>query len=286
VRIEEPATLTTTGSELSDLLQPAQVSSLRTVARVVEVIELVARQRDDISASEIATRLGMPMSSAHSVIRRLLALGYLELATDRRRYRSGPRLIRLGIRVVNGLRVVEVARPVIKALAAATGEDVYLAVRQSDSIIYAEKVEGDHHLRLNLALGDPRPLHASAAGKLFLAFQDERRVSELLEKADLFRFTLRTVTDRRRLDRDLRAIRRAGYAVTLSEHIEGVTGIAAPIRDSSGHFVAAITVPLPRNRFLRARHQLIRQVVGAACEVSAGLGWIESPTDLIGDTMP
>lgn len=249
------------------------LTGLRTVARVVEVIELVAERRPGQTVTQIAARLGLPMSSAHSVVRRLCTLGYLEPASSGRGFDPGPRMVRLGIRISGGLHVVEVARPIISELAASTGEDVYLAIPQGDSIPYADKVEGFHGVRLSIALGDPRPLHATAAGKLFLAQQPAKRVVALVSRHGLDAFTPSTVTDLSALLKDLAAIRQAGCATTVDEHIHGIIGVAAPVHDAAGKFVAAVTVALPKARYLPIREELTSDVVAAAREVSRRLGW-------------
>jgi IclR family KDG regulon transcriptional repressor len=249
------------------------VGALRTVARVVEVLRLVADRPAGVTIAEISSQLRLPSSSAHSVVRRLAALGYLERGRGGRIYGPGAALIQLGIRVVGGLSVVPTARPFISRLAEETGEDVYLAVPQPDAIVYAEKVEGFHSLRLSIMLGEPRPLHATAAGKLYLAEQTPDRIGELIAGIPLSPFTASTITDPVELRSELGKVRADGYAVTVDEHIHGVIGVAAPVRDASGTFVAAVTMALPKVRFSANRSGLVASVVVTAAEISSRLGW-------------
>src|ERR1700722_5708268 len=100
-------------------------AALRTVERVVEVLELVGQRRGGVAGSDIASSLGMPVSSAHALAHRLLELDYLRRRSDNRKYDIGPRLTRLGVKITAGLDVVAVARPFIAELAAAIDEDVY-----------------------------------------------------------------------------------------------------------------------------------------------------------------
>ncbi|PZR86644.1 MAG: hypothetical protein DLM67_23570 [Candidatus Nephthysia bennettiae] len=252
------------------------ISALRTVARVVAILELAAAEGSEgLTASEIASRLDIPASSAHSVVRRLNALGYLETAADGRHYRGGPNLVRLAVRLVGGLDAVALSRPVVSQLAAETGEDVYLALPYGNSISYADRAEGFHSLRLRIGLGEPRPLHATAAGKLYLAQLDDARLESVLRGATFAAYTPKTITDARRLRADLREIRARGFAKTLEEHLEGVIGIAAPVCNAHGDFSAAITMALPKARFERNQETLVARVLLAARTVSERLGWRE-----------
>jgi IclR family KDG regulon transcriptional repressor len=255
------------------------VGALRTVARVVDVLRLVADRPAGVTIAEVSTQLRLPSSSAHSVVRRLAALGYLERGPGGRIYGPGTELVQLGIRVVGGLSVVPTARPFISQLAEETGEDVYLAVPQTDAIVYAEKVEGFHSLRLSITLGEPRPLHATAAGKLFLAEQSSERIGELIAEIPLSPFTPSTITDPTALRNELGKVRADGFAVTVDEHIHGVIGVAAPVRDASGGFVAAVTMALPKVRFNANRSGLVASVVATAGEISGRLGWLSHDGD-------
>ncbi|MHB8731061.1 MAG: IclR family transcriptional regulator, partial [bacterium] len=248
-------------------------AALRTVARVVEVLELVADRPPGLAISEIASLLEMPVSSAHALVRRLAELDYLRRRPSDRRYHAAPRLVRLGIRVAGGLEVMTVARPFISDLSARTGEDVYLALVEDRGVIYADRATGSQSLRLDIALGTLRPLHATAVGKLYLAMLDESELKTGLRRLKLERYTSNTLTEPAALARELQAIRRAGYALTNGEHIEGVSSVAAAIRDGAGDFVGALVLALPRRRFKEHQQVLIRSVVAAAHHVSEQLGW-------------
>jgi DNA-binding IclR family transcriptional regulator len=249
-------------------------AALRTVERVVEVLELIGQRRGGVAGSDIASSLGMPVSSAHALARRLLELDCLRRRNDNRKYDIGPRLTRLGVKITAGLDVVAVARPFIAELAAAIDEDVYLALADEHGITYVDRVESSRSLRLSITLGEPRSLHASAVGKLYLGMLPMRQLREHLEAIHLDKFTPHTVTDKFRLARELATIRKNRYAVTNEEHIEGVAAVAAPIYDNVGQFMAAITVALPRARF---HSDLKTRIVSVADQVSEQLGWSTVP---------
>lgn len=259
-------------SQEAILRDASATATLRTVARVVAVLELVS-DGSALTVSQIASRLDLPISSAHSVVKRLNELGYLEVRLGERSYQAGPTLVRLGIKITGSIDVMTAARPYISALAESTGEDVYLALVDKAGIVYADRVEGRQSLRLSIALGEPRPLHSTAVGKLYLAQLSDSVLAATLGQLAMIRHTENTITSPETLRRQLRQIRRDGYSVTDQEHLDGVAAVAAPVLGSEGQFIASITIALPRSRFLSKRADLIREVTNVAKDVSAQLGW-------------
>jgi len=247
--------------------------TLRTIARVIEVLEHLAEYPEGLTISEMAELLGMPISSGHVLIRRLTEMDCLRRRPGERRFQTGPRMVRFAIRVAGSMEVIAVARPFITDLAKKTHEDVYLALVEDQSVIYADRATGTQSLRLDFALGQPRALHATAVGKLYLAMLQESEARARLRRLKFQRFTRKTLTDASSLDRALRSIRRLGYAITEDEHIDGVSAVAAPIRGSVGQFLGAVALPLPRKRFKEHGRALVREVLSTAERISEQLGW-------------
>lgn len=247
--------------------------SQRTVGRVVAVLELLADPDRPLRLTEIARAIDAPFSSTHGLMQVLVRLRYVELSTDRR-YTSGPRLARLGVRIHSRLRLIEVARPRIVRLSIQLDEDVYLALYEGASVSHIERIEGRHPLRLNVTLGVPRPLHATAAGKLYLASLAPSELEALLHDYDLRAFTASTITRADALKVDLERVRHRGFSISDQESIEGVVSTGAPVYDANGRLIAAITSPIPLSRYHDRERAVARALIETAAEVSAALGWI------------
>jgi len=245
----------------------------RTVARVVEVLELIAGRRNGVGISAIASELDLPVSSAHVLIRRLLELEYLKLIPNTKLYMAGPRLNRLGIKLTSVIDVIDIGRPFIRALAERTGEDIYLAVAEDNGITYADRVEGSNSVRLQIALGEPRLLHATAMGKLYLAFQSEPHLKQLLGTLEFIKCGSLTITTEQALLQDLAEIRQRGYALSINEHIEGIAAVSAPVFDRESELVAAVGIAVPISRFNTNKPYLIQETITTAIEISKQLGF-------------
>ncbi len=238
-------------------------------ARTFDVLELLAGHAGGMTVTEISTRLDLPISSSHNLLQRMVASEVVSV-TDGPRYSLGPRAVRLGIRIADGLEVRGLARRHLQELARGTGEDVYLAVRLGRRITYVERVPGSRPVTVEIRLGQDLYLHATAVGKLFAAHDETlRRRLWARSRPRLTEHTLVEVDD---LEAEFATVRETGVAVSREEAILGVVGIAVPVRDAHGDLVAAVHVSAPLPQLGATEAELVRaaQVTAAAVERELG----------------
>jgi IclR family acetate operon transcriptional repressor len=247
--------------------------SFRTIGRVARLLELLADSPQPLRLTDVAQALEVPFSSTHGLLQALVRLQLAEMSGDERRYMAGPRLRRLGIRVVSRLDIIDVARPRIARLVSQIDEDAYLALYEGRSFSHVQRFESSHSLRLNISLGVPRPLHSTAAGKLYLASLDPSERSAVLAEIDLEKFTPYTLVQPEILSEHLDKVHRQGFAISDQESIEGVTSTGAPVYDAAGRLIGAVTSPIPRSRYVGRDEVVTRAVVETAADISAVLGW-------------
>ena len=185
------------------------------------------------------------------------------------RYRLGPRLLQLGNAVLARLDLRETARPHLRALVEATGETATLSAPGDPDAVTVDFVQGPGSVVSVARLGRPSIAHATAAGKVGLAFGAAR-----LPKGDLERFTARTVTDRARLAAELERVREQGYADAAGEREDDLNALAAP---SSG--AGASSPPSsgcrapPRGSTTRAMRKAAGPLLQLSRATSDALGW-------------
>ena len=138
--------------------------------RTASLLAALVDQPQGITAAALAQRLDIPKSTLSLILRHFLDLGIVERAHDRAGVVIGPELVKLAFRIVSNLQVPRVARPHLEWLARETHENVYLGVQNGLRAIYIDRVDGTESVRVNVELGAARPLHATALGKLILAF--------------------------------------------------------------------------------------------------------------------
>jgi DNA-binding IclR family transcriptional regulator len=160
------------------------------------------------------------------------------------------------------------------ALAARTGESAKVATFADGRVVIAHHVFRADKSDQVLLTGTVVPLHASALGKVLLAF-DPGAARSIMGK-DLPSYTFRTITERVPLQRDLAAIRDQGWASAVEESAAGVSSIAAPVRDGGGYVVASVGIEGETSRMCdersRPRPALVSHVIRAGRSISRELG--------------
>ena len=245
---------------------PEEAGEDTSFARGLRILLTVA-DRGEVRAEELAALLDTPTSTVYRYLRTLTAFGFV----DRRdgRYLLGPRLvIGSGVRVTSE-QLIRIADPVLRQLAAETGETAVITRRVGLSAVCLHRVESTQPLRVTLEPGSMAPLHAGATGRVLLAYTPPEIIEEVIARG-LERVT-RQSPDEPLLRSLLAETREAGVARSEGELISGAVGIAAPIfRD--GGIVGAVGVIGPAARCgLAWRNRAMHILPEAARTIMAGL---------------
>lgn len=210
----------------ADVARPAQH---RAAKRALELIEIVADGDGGLTLSELAVRAGVPKSTAHALLHTLTEETFLERSPSEGRYTIGPRLLRLLGRVPDQFELPRIARPIMQQIVDEFGETALLGIRRGAHILYVEQVEAPQFIRYVVPLGEPRPLHCTSIGKLFMAYMEPADLRSLLRESPPQSYTAHTETDIDGLLRQARSVRAEGVGYNREESIAGATAVAAPI---------------------------------------------------------
>lgn len=245
-----------------------------TVDKALQVLQALSKRPGEWGVSELASQLGQARSVIHSILRTLVARGFVEQDERTKRYRLGTAILLLAQSMTNHLDLRQVAHGPMQVLSNATGECAYLLVPSGNACVTILRTEPPVVLRLTTEIGSISPLHAASNPKAILAYmhpdQVRRYLSGPLEKATPF-----TPTDPDLIIRELEEIRRLGYAYTEGELFAGVAGIAAPIFDAQGEVVGSVGVGGLVPRIQAGREEITTRVVECARVISASLGFSE-----------
>jgi IclR family acetate operon transcriptional repressor len=223
-------------------------ASVGTLARGLDVLELFASHAPAMTQKEIASRLGLPGPTVHRLTRLLLERGYLVRDSDGRRLRLGLGLVRLLPAVLSGLRLPDVARERLRALAEETGETASLAVLHGGDVVYLVSESGGNLLTLRAGVGLHLPSHSTALGKCLLAQLPDAEARRAAGREPYPALTARTLTSWEELRKSLEEVRRTGVALSHGEYELGLDALAVPVAWSDGAGPVAINVSLPSTR--------------------------------------
>lgn len=238
------------------------------VQRALAVVDALAEAERELGTNELARRTGINASTVSRLLATLVEAGYVEHLPDSGRYRLGSRLLQLGTIVLERLDVRRIASPHLHALVAATGETATLSVAGERDAVTVDFVQSPAMVQSVAHVGRPSVAHATATGKVLLAFG-----KRTLPRGPMRAYTEQTITDRNRLARELESVRERGYATNLKEREEDLNAIAAPVRGSRGELAAILGVQGPASRFGTAQMEAaVRPLLQHASQLSAQLG--------------
>ena len=184
-------------------------------------------------------RLGLPKSSAHSLLVALERRGYLQRCDNSGRYRFGPKILSLANVALCGMTLRDVAFPVLIGVMRSTGLAAKMAILDRDQAVLIEQVHPPHIATPMTWLGKRLDLHCTALGKALAAFQPREQWSRLITEHRLPRHNTNTICSPRRFLRELALTRERGYALDNEEFDLGMRCLAVPVRGGSEHAAAA-----------------------------------------------
>jgi IclR family acetate operon transcriptional repressor len=246
------------------------VAGAQTISRAFGVLRLFCEHRGDLGVGTIAKELGFNLSTTHRIVRALVAENYLAQNQETERYYLGTGALLLG-RAAHRTFNLDVVSPVLHRLAATTGESVNLGVLSGDTAVVVERIESSEPLRFTQPPGTRVPLHASAMGKVLLAFNADAERRTLRGRPRLPALTPNSRVTADALRDDLESTRRRGWSVDDEESVVGVRCVGAPIRDGAGIATAAIAVQAPAVRMPDERFADLGPELARAAQEISGL---------------
>jgi DNA-binding IclR family transcriptional regulator len=214
--------------------------AIQSIERAAAILELLQQSDRSLQLREISDHLQLSKATTHGIVRTLVTLGYVDQDPDNGSYASGPRAVGHSPAELDGNDLRSVAMPWADTLAAAAGFEVAMA------LLVGHEAELVHHVfrpddtPQRLRVGQRIPLHATACGKLLLAYSPMR--GRLLRNVSLDRYTRRTSTSRTHLAEEVERIRHSGVAVSDREFEPEVAAVAVPVHGRGRTSSAALAV--------------------------------------------
>lgn len=226
-----------------------------------------------LSARELAARVDLPKSTAQRLLQSLEESRMTVQDPASRKYRLGPKTLTLGMAYRERLDLRNAALPHMRALRDLTNETIGLSVAVGAERMFTEEVQSQSELRAHSELGVPYPLWMGAPGRVLLAHLPAPEIDDVLAGAGEPAWRSIGLADRAALLDRLAAIRRDAHDRAFDETITGVSAIAAPVRDASGHVTAALSLSAPSGRMSAAEmDHMLPELKTTAGKISAALG--------------
>jgi DNA-binding IclR family transcriptional regulator len=255
---------------------------VKSAERAVKILEAVAQARGGLTHTEMCHALRIPSGSLTPLLNTLRSIGYLLMDPSGKKYLLGPSVLFLARRYQEELDIVRIGQPFLTELVRMTGEAAAITIENGNRSTVVAKLNSPLPVSPSLNLGDSAPLYAGASGKIYLAFRSDEEIHRYLSTVALKRFTPKTPIHPNEIWRELRAIREEALSYSREYIFEGVTAVAAPVRDFSGKVVATFIVSAPTSRMgvekeervgkaLREASLAFSRKLGFGCDEQIGL---------------
>lgn len=209
--------------------------------RGMRLLDCFEPGRPEMTLADLVRASGYSKTSTYRLLITLEQAGWLE-RTSTAAFRLTLKPFQLGSVVMDSLDVRREAVPIMGALAAETGDSVYLVVPDAGRAVCLERIDGGGGVRIaDLNVGGSQPLHVGAGPRALLAFREPELLPKV-EAAGLDQLTSATLSEREALLADLAETRRRGYAISRGDATTGVGALGAPVFDVTGTAIAALSV--------------------------------------------
>jgi len=254
-----------------------ELKRVQSLDRALNILEVMAKEEAPISVSELASKVGLKVSTVHRLLSTLASRGYIEQDAETSKYRLGLKLLEVGNAALYYYDVRSVARPYLEELVDKCNETTNLAVLDGTEVVYIDQVESKSMIIVKMfaQVGNRGPVHCTASGKCMLAYLPEDKREDVLSKITLKKYTNETIVDLSYLRKELSRISEEGLAFDWGEMEEHVRCVAAPVFDRLGRVVASISISGPSNRITSyyIKNELGDMVRDTALNVSRKMGY-------------
>lgn len=241
---------------------------MNTVRTTVGLLRQFTADEPELGVSELARRMGLDKATVHRVLKTLIAERFVEQNAETKRYRLGFGVLDVAAARLASFEFLAVAATQIRQLGVEVGETVSLHVPDGHETVCIDAAEAPHPVRVTYFIGERFPAHLTSPGLAMLSTLPKQQWIALFERSRQ-RYGSRDVVQSE-LSEVLARTKAQGYAVADGSFQEGVRAIAAPVCDSTGAFVCALSIAVPAQRLtMKQLVQLAPALKQAAARVAA-----------------
>ena len=247
---------------------------IQTVSRALDLLEQFQVGNAELGITDLSNRMNLQKNNVFRLVATLKEKNYIEMNNSTGKYRLGIKTRALGQVATRLIDFADHARPFLGELKQQCHETCYFSIIKDGYTYYLDGVESDLPVRVSQQVGSSRPLYCTAAGRVQLAFMESQKRMDLLSGSEMKGLTASTITDPDVLLGELNKVAQQGYAIDDQEHDAGVMEIAAPVFDSNGAIIGALSILGPEMRLAgtRLENELLPLLCQSASRLSISLG--------------
>ncbi|MEA1939416.1 MAG: IclR family transcriptional regulator [Candidatus Caldatribacteriota bacterium] len=229
---------------------------IHSVENTFSLLEVFAKNGLEMGVIELCRKTSLPKGTIHRLLGTLKNLGYIDQNPTNRKYRLTIKILKLGFPVTDNIGISHLI-PCTKILSQKFNETVNLAILDGDEILYIYSNGGDNTLKFDLKIGSHQPAYCAALGRVLLSYLPEEEIDRYLQRVELKAYTPFTLTNKDKLKKELKEIRKKGYAFIKEEYMLGVFCVAVPIKNFQGEVCVGMSFSIPTARYNKDKVSLL-----------------------------
>lgn len=217
----------------------------QSVERALDILGILAENKEGMGVTELAKGLSLGKSTVHRLLSTLKFKNFVQQDSSTEKYAVGWKILQMKSALSRYVHLEMEAVPFLEELVRKCNETAHLAIldKNTSEVVYIKSIEADKMIRARAAIpGERLSAHSTALGKTLLAFLPSQEFRKIMRNRKLERFTRYTIVSFKKLEKELNKIRNQQFAIDDRERDEESRCIAAPVRDSSGEVIAAISI--------------------------------------------
>lgn len=215
--------------------------TLKTLENALDMLSYFTSENPEWGLRDLAREMNINHTVLHRILKTYEKKGYLIQNRSTKNYELGLKFLEFTSVIKQKMKLTEFIQPVMKELANAVNETVFLTLHDGDYGVTVEIAEYERQLKFNVTIGTRTPLYVGASCKTIMAYLPEEEQLEIINKG-IKVFTDKTITDKEKLLVDLKDIKEKGFSFTKGEFSEAIFGMGVPLFNISGRVIGSMTV--------------------------------------------
>lgn len=237
---------------MSNSEKSAEVTTVRSVERAVDLLEIIMSTYEPLSLTELSERANLHPSTAHRLLATLDKKRFVHQNEESKHYSVGAKL---NLLMADGSRPYAYLRdqvtPVLQEIAEELGENVSFSIQNGYKAMLLAQTSSGRLISVRIQDAIQAPLHCTAVGKVMLAHLPRAEVRHIIGATGMEALTPHTITDLGVLEEALVRVKKDGYAVDMEEWVEGIRCVAVPVFSHEANVIGAISISVPASRMTK-----------------------------------
>ena len=253
---------------------PKDIKKANSIEKALEIMLKFQDVKPSWGIRELSTSLGFSPATVQRILQVLKSYEFVRQDPLTRQYFVGNVFYRFLENLNSSNNLSRIGRRFMEEVAGATLETVHLNIIEGNMRICVDNIESPKVLKAGMPIGNQSPLYAGASAKCLLAFCEEEFKTAYLKTTKLEPVTDNTIIQQDKLIKELKKIKKQGYALSLGERTPGLGSLSAPVFNHKGLILASLSLAIPEIRFKQEDHlsNCINVLTGAAKSFSKAMG--------------